>query len=66
MTQLGHTDPKFTLEVYAQAMAFGDDQRARLEALVNGTSLANPHDIKAEKAETAHTDAGGEESGAGS
>jgi hypothetical protein len=26
--------------VYAQTMAFGDDQRARLEALVNGATLA--------------------------
>jgi hypothetical protein len=48
MTQLGHTDPKFTLKVYAQTMAFGDDHRARLEALVNGASLADPQPIKEE------------------
>jgi integrase len=65
MTQLGHTDPKFTLKVYAQTMAFGEDQRARLEALVNGTSLSVPYQIKAEKAEPAHSDAGGKESAAG-
>jgi integrase len=65
MTQLGHTDPKFTLKVYAQTMAFGDDHRARLEALVNGTSLADPEPIKAEKAETAPAEVGGDESDAG-
>lgn len=35
-TQLGHTDPKFTLRVYAHMMRRGSGERARLKALVGG------------------------------
>ena len=62
MAQLGHTDPKFTLKVCAQTMAFGDDQRARLEALVSGATVAGPPLETAEKAEIAATGVGDEES----
>lgn len=34
--QLGHTDPTLTLRIYAQDMARGDEERARLRALVEG------------------------------
>jgi hypothetical protein len=40
MGQLGHSDPKFTLRVYTHAMRRGDDERARLRALVEGRPLA--------------------------
>jgi integrase len=36
MEQLGHTDPKFTLRIYAHVMRFSDDERARLRDLVEG------------------------------
>lgn len=62
MTQLGHTDSKFTLKVYAQTMAFGDAQRARLEALVYGTSSPEPQPITAEKAESGPRAPDGEKS----
>lgn len=34
MSQLGHTDPAFTLRVYAHMMRRGPDERERLKALV--------------------------------
>jgi integrase len=34
MTQLGHTDPKFTLRVYAHAMSRGTAERDRVGNLV--------------------------------
>ncbi len=34
MAQIGHTDPAFTLKVYAHAMRRGTDELARLKALV--------------------------------
>lgn len=37
MAQLGHTDPAFTLRVYAHAMRRRDGERERLRALVEGT-----------------------------
>jgi integrase len=40
MAQLGHTDPGFTLRVYAHAMRFSDDERAHLKALVEGREWA--------------------------
>jgi integrase len=40
MEQLGHTDPKFTLRIYAHAMRFSEDERARLKALAEGRVLA--------------------------
>jgi integrase len=36
MQQLGHTDPAFTLRVYAHMMRRSDDERERLKALVEG------------------------------
>jgi integrase len=40
MEQLGHTDPKFTLRVYAHAMRFSEEDRARLKAFPEGGVLA--------------------------
>jgi integrase len=36
MQQLGHTDPAFTLRVYAHTMRSSEDERERLKALVEG------------------------------
>jgi integrase len=36
MQQLGHTDPAFTLRVYAHTMRRSEDERERLKALVQG------------------------------
>ena len=40
MEQLGHTDPKFTLRIYAHVMRFSDDERVRLKALAEGAQWA--------------------------
>jgi hypothetical protein len=40
MEQLGHTDPKFTLRVYAHVMRFSDDERAALKDLAEGRDWA--------------------------
>ena len=40
MRQVGHTDPKVTLSIYAQAMFRGDGERDRLRALVEGSDWA--------------------------
>lgn len=40
MSQLGHTDPGFTLRVYAHVMRFSEEERARLKALVEGHEWA--------------------------
>jgi integrase len=40
MSQLGHTDPAFTLRVYAHVMRFSDEERGRLRALVDGVEWA--------------------------
>jgi integrase len=40
MEQMGHTDPKLTLKVYAQVMRRSDHERERLDALVNGEDCA--------------------------
>jgi hypothetical protein len=40
MSQLGHTDPKFTLRVYAHAMRRGAEEREQLRALVEGREWA--------------------------
>jgi integrase len=40
MAQLGHTDPGFTLRIYAHAMRFSEEERARLKALVEGREWA--------------------------
>ena len=39
MAQLGHTDPAFTLRVYAHAMRRGEGDKERLKALVEGRRL---------------------------
>lgn len=39
MAQLGHTDPKFTLRVYAHIMRRGPAERTRLKALVGGKEI---------------------------
>ena len=45
MTQLGHTDPKFTLRVYTHMMRRGPEERERLKALVAGE--APGHELSA-------------------
>ena len=40
MDQMGHSDPRLALRIYAQAMRRGDDERAHLRALVEGTEWA--------------------------
>jgi len=40
MQQLGHTDPAFTLRVYGHQMRRGDDEKARLVALVERAEWA--------------------------
>lgn len=40
MKQLGHSDPAFTLRVYAHMMSREPGERARLKALVNGERVA--------------------------
>jgi integrase len=40
MQQMGHTDPKPALRIYAQAMRRGDEEEAALRALVEGVSWA--------------------------
>lgn len=39
MTQLGHTDPAFTLRVYAHVMRRDQGERERLRALVEGSDI---------------------------
>ena len=36
MQQLGHTDPAFTLRVYAHTVRRSEDERKRLKALIQG------------------------------
>ena len=40
MQQMGHTDPKLALRIYAQAMRRGEEEKAALEALVQGIDWA--------------------------
>jgi hypothetical protein len=40
MAQLGHTDPAFTLRVYAHAMRRDEGDKERLKALVEGRAWA--------------------------
>jgi len=40
MEQLGHTDPKLTLRVYAHVMRLSEEERARLKALTEGREWA--------------------------
>ncbi len=38
MDEMGHTDPALALRVYRQSMRRGDDEKAALRALVEGTN----------------------------
>jgi integrase len=40
MDEMGHTDPALALRVYRQTMRRGDDEKARLRALVEGGEVA--------------------------
>lgn len=40
MRQVGHSDPKVTLSIYAQVMYRGEGERERLKAVVEGTDWA--------------------------
>ncbi|MGI8864980.1 MAG: tyrosine-type recombinase/integrase [Solirubrobacteraceae bacterium] len=40
MDEMGHTDPALALRVYRQTMRRGEDEKARLRALVDGSELA--------------------------
>ena len=40
MDEMGHTDPGLALRVYRQTMRREDDERARLQALVEGVETA--------------------------
>jgi integrase len=40
MDEMGHTDPALALRVYRQTMRRGDDEKARLRALVEGVEMA--------------------------
>ncbi len=40
MGRLGHTDPAFTLRLYTHTMRRVDDERSRLQALVDGVHWA--------------------------
>jgi integrase len=52
MQQLGHTDPAFTLRVYAHTMRRSEEERARLKALVEGHDWAHIGHKTAESAST--------------
>lgn len=70
MQQVGHTDPKMTLSVYAQVMHRGDGEKERLRRLVDGVELAstgiNPADFDFEGEATAENQEGNPQSQAGS
>jgi hypothetical protein len=41
LPQVGHSDPKVTLSIYAQVMFRGEGEAERLKALVEGSNWAN-------------------------
>ena len=41
MDEMGHTDPGLALRVYRQSMRRGTDEKARLQALIEGAELAD-------------------------
>jgi integrase len=53
MDEMGHTDPALALRVYRQAMRRGEDEKARLRALVDGGELAVIGSRSIEASETA-------------
>jgi integrase len=44
MDEMGHTDPALALRIYRQAMRRGEDEKARLRALVDGGLHDAPSD----------------------
>jgi integrase len=40
MDEMGHTNPPLALRLYRQAMRRGEDEKAQLRALVEGSQLA--------------------------
>jgi hypothetical protein len=40
MDETGHADPALALKVYRQSMRRGEDEKAQLRALIQGTELA--------------------------
>ncbi len=52
MHQMGHTDPKLALRIYAQAMRRGDDEKASLRALVDGAHWAQMGTNRSERSST--------------
>lgn len=59
MRQLGHTDPAFTLRVYAHSMAGGPDERERLRAIAEGHEAVSEGDLEFERSR--HDPGGGAE-----
>jgi integrase len=53
MQQLGHTDPAFTLRVYAHTMRGSEEERERLKALVEGHDWSHISHKTAESASAA-------------
>jgi integrase len=49
MRQLGHTDPAFTLRVYAHSMSGGADERGRLRAIADGYAVVGEADLEPER-----------------
>jgi hypothetical protein len=58
MGQLGHTDPAFTLRVYAHMMRRNPDERERLRALVEDGKLPSEKAYKRHTAPPTHADGG--------
>jgi hypothetical protein len=50
MEQLGHSDARLTLRIYARAMSSEAEERARLEALVEGDYLGHKKALDAKTA----------------
>lgn len=49
MRQLGHTDPAFTLRVYAHSMSGGFEGRKRLRELADGHEVVGGTDLEFER-----------------
>jgi hypothetical protein len=58
MGQIGHADPTFTLRVYAHMMRRGEDEKARLRALVEGQHWASAGTSGVPGIDTPEDDAG--------
>ena len=55
MDEMGHTDPELALRVYRQAMRRGEDEKAQLQALVEGGMVAVGGRREAERTSSAST-----------